>query len=88
MTTNSESPEEQSPPHEPRRPITVEEFDTTEFEEALKDSAKVDAHDLSSQFLVLAREAEERQEHGRARVFGLLSQVCGIHLRTEDRAEP
>jgi hypothetical protein len=88
MTANSDTPEEPSPPQEPRKPITVDEFDATDFEEALKDSAKVDAHDLSSQFLRLAREADERQEQSRARVFSLLSQVCGIHLRTEDRAEP
>ena len=88
MTPNSDTPKEQNPPQEPRKPVTLDEFNATDFEAALKDSAKVDARDLSSQFLALAREAEEREERDRARVFGLLSQVCGIHLRAEDRADP
>lgn len=69
-------------------PVTAEEFLEAGFEQALTQPNKVEPRDLSSQYRALARNAEAAQNHGHARVFSALSQVCGIHLRGQDRAEP
>lgn len=88
MNSETGIPAEERQPQEPPRPVTTEEFEAVNFEGALPDGSKVEPHDLHSQYGKLARDAGGRQDHGAARVFGLLSNVCGIHLKPEDRAEP
>jgi len=68
--------------------VSVEDFISLDFETLLPDAMKVDPRDLCNQYSRLAREAEAKQEHRLARVFFVLSSVCGIHLKPEDRAEP
>jgi hypothetical protein len=85
---NSQSQPADGPPPALPKPVTVEEFDAIDFEGGLKNCENVDPHCLVSKFMGLAREAEERQDQICTRVYGLLYQVCSIHLRIEDRAEP
>jgi hypothetical protein len=68
--------------------VTLDDFNSLDFEAALEDGSQIDPHELSSQFQKLAKEAELSQHHAGVRVYGLLSAICNIHLRTDDRAEP
>ncbi|HYF52216.1 MAG TPA: hypothetical protein VEJ63_22605 [Planctomycetota bacterium] len=88
MNDDTDVPAEEQPPSEPPKPVAVEEFAAVDFEGALHDRSKVEARDLSSQYTRLAREADERQDTTSLRVFALLSAVCGIQLKPDDRAEP
>jgi hypothetical protein len=88
MTDQTNHSGDDAPHQASPSPVTIEEFNSVDFESGLPDSSKVEPHDLQSQYAKLARDAEANKNHTAAKVFGLLSRVCGIHLKPEDRAEP
>lgn len=87
MSEESEAPDEEAQPQEPPEPVTIEEFGAVDFEAALPE-AKVEPKEFWTLFIQQARQAHEKQEHSTARVYSLLSGICSMHLKPEDRAEP
>lgn len=88
MTEEAGADKTPDPPQDPPKPVTSEEFDAVDFEAAIADATKVEPHQFWNHYATLSRGADANQEHGAARVYALLSGICGIHLKTEDRAEP
>lgn len=69
-------------------PVTFAEFQSVDFEGRLQSQQTVDPRALWSLFSKLAQEADASKDVAARRVYSLLSQLCGIHSRPNDRAEP
>ncbi|HEX7775399.1 MAG TPA: hypothetical protein VF449_02605, partial [Parvibaculum sp.] len=87
MSDEGETPEQEPLPPGPPKPVTVKELDAVDFETALPD-AKIQPQEFWTPFNKRAQEAHEKQDHSAARVYSLLSGICGMHLKPNDHAEP
>lgn len=87
MSDEDEKSEPAQPPQELPKPVTADEFDAVDFETALPE-AKIQPEEFWTLFNTLAQEAREKQNRSAERVYSLLSGICGMHSKPNDRAEP
>ncbi|MFN3626212.1 MAG: hypothetical protein ACK4TP_19460 [Hyphomicrobium sp.] len=76
------------PSQEVLKPVTAQEFGSVDFEAALANNSTVQPLGLYLHFKMLASRADDNPASTEAHVFGLLANVCSIHLKPEDPAEP
>jgi hypothetical protein len=88
MSDETEIPKQVPLPQDPPKPVTAEELRAVNFEAAIPDPAKVEPQEFCGLYAGLAREAAKKQQLSATRVYSLLSGICGMHLKTGDRAEP
>src|SRR3984893_5946994 len=72
----------------PLKVATADDLQAVDFQEAIASIERADCMALFEAFAQEAHAAEESGDAQKARVFGVLTSLCGMHLNPEDRANP
>ena len=89
MTGNNHNePSQNSDASQKIKTVTKDEFVTNDFESPLANSTNVDCVNLSTLYGEAAAREEETGNEIAVRVFRLLKEVCQIHFKPDDNAEP
>ena len=73
---------------EPAIRVTADEFASLDVEGPIREARSVDCWTLGKLYRTAASEAEKSGNRVAVRIFGLLSDISGIHFKPDDRAEP
>ena len=89
MTNNNHNePSQNSGALQKIKTVTKDEFATINFESPIANSKKVDCVDLSILYGKAANREKEAGNEVAVRVFQILKEVCQIHFKPDDNAEP
>ena len=87
MIGEQRHPEDSQSP-EPSIRVSANEFAALDVEAPIRGARNVDCWTLKRLYHAAASKAENSGDELAVRVFGLLCDIAGIHLKPEDRAEP
>jgi hypothetical protein len=72
----------------PLKVATPDDLRAVDFQEAIASIERADCMALFEAFAQEAHAAEQSGDEQKARVFGVLTSICGMHFKPEDRANP